>query len=50
MNIFKLNRVIQELEEIKNPYPYDLELLKFYKKRREELYKTLSKKINLKIK
>lgn len=45
MNIYRLTKLIQEFEEIENPYPYDIELLKFYKKKKEMLIKKINKKI-----
>ena len=46
MNIYEINKVIKELEEIKNPYHYDKELLKLYKRKREELINKINNKIN----
>ena len=45
MNFYEINRVIKELEEIKNPYPYDKVLLKLYKRRRKELINKINNKI-----
>ena len=37
MNIYRITKLIKELEQVKNPYSYDLELLEFYKKKKEIL-------------
>tara|TARA_Y100000114_G_C11643948_1_gene270711 strand:+ start:512 stop:685 length:174 start_codon:yes stop_codon:yes gene_type:complete len=45
MNIYQIKKVIEELEEIKNPYYYDKELLKFYKRKKEQLINKINNKI-----
>tara|TARA_R110000824_G_scaffold100472_2_gene238895 strand:+ start:884 stop:1138 length:255 start_codon:yes stop_codon:yes gene_type:complete len=37
MDIYRITKLIKELEQVKNPYSYDLELLEFYKKKKEIL-------------
>jgi len=48
MNIYRLTKLIQELEQIENPYAYDIELLKLYKKKKEILIKKINNKLNMK--
>jgi len=43
MNIYGLKKLIQELEEIENPYPYDIELLKFYKEKKKIIINKINK-------
>tara|TARA_Y100001938_G_C7858555_1_gene314423 strand:+ start:442 stop:588 length:147 start_codon:yes stop_codon:yes gene_type:complete len=45
MNIYQIKKVIKELEEIKNPYYYDKELLKFYKRKKDQLINKINNKI-----
>ena len=45
MNIYTLKKIIKELEQIKNPYTYDIELLKFYKEKKKILINKINNKI-----
>ena len=45
MNLREISILINELKEEKNPSLYDLEVLKFYKRKKEELIIKINNKI-----
>ena len=50
MNIYKLDNLIFELENINDPTNLDFQLIEFYKKKRKELLKEIKLQINKKLK
>jgi hypothetical protein len=45
MNLYTLTKLIQELEQIKNPTSYDLKVLKYYKEKKSELINRINEQI-----